>query len=312
MRLMTYSDGMSRLGRVVVAIGVFDGVHIGHQALLHAATSDATRRGCPAVAVTFDRHPGQVISPESAPPQLLTVEDKCALIAEAGADIVLVIPFDLRIAHMPPARFIDGIVLSALDPVAIHVGSDFHFGHRAQGDVRTLSSIGALRGFAVSGHELVETGDLPVTSTRIRALVAEGDVSAAAALLGRAHRVSGRVVHGRGQGASLLGIPTANIAPREFSALPANGVYAGYVSVDSRSFPAGISVGTPPTFPEARDTLEAHLLGFDGELRGSDVTLNFHERLRDQRAFENPEGLASAILADLERVRILLTGGSTP
>jgi riboflavin kinase/FMN adenylyltransferase len=187
------------------------------------------------------------------------------------------------------------------------VGHDFRFGQHASGTVATLRTYGDTRGFVTIDHVLVCIGDEPVTSTRIRALVADGNVEAAATLLGRAHRVSGRVVHGRGVGESLLGIPTANISPGAHSALPADGVYAGIARINGAAYAAGISVGVPPTFPEARDLLEAHLLDFAGDLYATDVTLEFNTRLRDQRLFDSAPELASAIEADLRAVKMLVT-----
>lgn len=304
MRVITFEPlHTPPLPRSVIAVGVFDGVHLGHQALVAHAMHDAANRGLPCVVVTFDRDPDQVVSPDEAMPQLLSLEDKCAFLGETGVGTVLVVPFNAEVAAMSPERFVDDVLCAAVTPVAVHVGVDFRFGHFAEGDLSTLTALGAVRGFDVAGHDLVTLGDEPVTSTRIRRLVAEGDVTAAAALMSRRHRVSGRVVYGRGEGGPLLGIPTANIAPMRFAALPADGVYAGCARLGKESYPAGISVGVAPTFPEAQDVLEVHLLEFDGELHGVDLTVEFTERLRDQRVFDTPAALAESIRADLERAR---------
>ena len=309
MRVITFDSHTSSLGPSVFAIGVFDGVHLGHQALIAATVADARERACAPVVVTFDRDPDQVVTPDSAAPQLLTLEDKCTFLGQAGADTVLVVPFDAAVAAMSPAAFTDSVLMQALSPVTAHVGIDFKFGHFAEGDIATLAQLGSDRGFDVIGHDLVAHDGAPVTSTRIRALVASGDVAAANVLLDRAHRVSGRVVHGRGIGVSLLGIPSANITPHRFAALPADGVYAGRVSTAGATYPAGVSVGIPPTFPEARDVLEAHLIGFDGDLYGHEVTVEFVERIRGQQPFRTPEELAEAIRSDLDAVRVGLNGG---
>ncbi len=290
---------MARLGSAVVAIGVFDGVHLGHQALLADTVADARAHGVEAVAVTFDRDPDQVVSPATAAPQLLTLGDKLGFMAATGVDAILVIPFTHELAEMCPEEFLDAVLLHAVRPLAVHVGGDFRFGCRATGDVGALQRSGAEHGFEVSPHELVASGGLPVTSSRIRSLVAGGDVGAAAQLLGRASCVAGVVHRGRGEGAS-LGFPTANVVPVEFAALPADGVYAGRAILpDGGMWAAAISVGTPPTFPDARDYLEAHLIGFDGDLYDEPLTLLFFERLRAQEAYSSPDELKAAIASDV-------------
>jgi riboflavin kinase / FMN adenylyltransferase len=291
---------MSNLGTATVAIGVFDGVHVGHQALLRDAVASARARGIQAVAVTFDRDPDQVVSPQTAAPQLLTLADKLACIAESGVDIILVVPFTPVLAEMAPESFVDSILLGAMRPLAVHVGKDFRFGARATGDVATLQRLGLGHGFEVSPHDLVLSAGAPVSSTRIRSLIAAGDVVAAAALLCRKPRVAGIVHRGRGEGAG-IGFPTANIVPVPYAALPANGVYAGRAILeDGIEWAAAISVGTPPTFPEARDYLEAHLVGFEGDLYDQAITLEFFEKLRDQHAYGSLDELTQAISADVE------------
>lgn len=300
-RVISWSHDTPSLGDAVIAIGVFDGVHVGHRALLCDTVADARALGVASVAVTFDRDPDQVVAPETAAPQLLNLADKLRFIVETGVDNVLVIPFTPRVAEMAPEAFIDSVLLTALRPLAIHVGRDFRFGSRATGDVGTLERAGMARGFRLVGHELVTFDDRPVSSTRIRRLVAGGDIAAASRLLGRPPRVSGTVRRGRGEGAS-LGFPTANVTPDPYAALPADGVYAGRALLaDGDVWTAAISVGTPPSFPEARDYLEAHLIGYEGDLYDQPVTLEFFERLRAQRSFASLPDLTSAIAADVDR-----------
>lgn len=292
---------MSALGDAVIAIGVFDGVHVGHRSLLRDTVSDARALGVASVAVTFDRDPDQVVAPDTAAPQLLSLADKLRFIEETGVDNVLVIPFTKQVAEMAPEAFVDSVLLMSLRPLAIHVGRDFRFGSRATGDVGTLERAGMARGFRLIGHDLIGVDGRAVTSTRIRQLVADGDVVSATRLLGRPTRIYGVVRRGRGEGAS-LGFPTANVAPDPYAALPTDGVYAGRVVLeDGMSWAAAISVGTPPSFPEARDYLEAHLIGFEGDLYDSRVTIEFFERLRDQMPFSSLAELTSAISADVER-----------
>ena len=296
---VTWTSGMTTLGPSVVAIGVFDGVHLGHQSLLQAAVADAAARDVLAVAITFDRDPDQVVSPQTAAPQLLTLADKLHFIGLTGVDIILVVPFTQELCEMSPEGFLDSIVLRALRPLSVHVGRDFRFGTHATGDVAALQRIGLSCDFEVVGHELVTNGGAAVTSTRIRGLIATGDVAGAGHLLTRPPRVSGTVRRGRGEGAK-LGFPTANVAPVPFAALPADGVYAGRSILDSDElWASAISVGTPPSFPEARDYLEAHLIDFDADIYEQSITLEFFDRLRDQRRFDSLEQLTAAITADV-------------
>lgn len=303
--VITHERGMHELGPAVIALGVFDGVHIGHQALVRDMIALARQRNSAACVLTFDRDPDQVVAPEHPQKQLVTFEDRVALLSDIGPDVILVVPFDEWLASLTPDDFSMDVLLDAAEPIACVVGYDFRFGTRASGDADTLRSLGSLHGFQVVTHPLVHADGAPVTSTRIRALIAQGDVTAAARLLGRPHRLRGEVVRGKGLGAT-LGTPTANLdVPREF-ALPADGVYAGWATVAEGRFAAAISVGLPPTFPDATCVLEAHLLGYAGELYGQPIMLEFVERIRDQRAFQDRETLATAIHADVARTSMLL------
>lgn len=305
-RIVTWQAGAEPLGEATVAIGVFDGVHVGHQALLHATVADAAERGVQAVTLTFDRDPDQVVAPEIAAPQLLTLADKLVAIERTGIDAILVVPFTRELADLSPEAFLETVLLSALTPRAVHVGRDFRFGHLAAGDTATLERFGTAHGFDVIAHDLVTIEDAPVTSTRIRALVAAGEVAEATQLLGGRPCVTGTVHRGRGEGTA-LGVPTANVVPVEFAALPGDGVYAGRAILDDGSkYAAAISVGTPPMFPQAKDYLEAHLLGFAGDLYDQPVTLEFWERLRGQRRYESLDALKAAIAEDVERTRTIV------
>ncbi len=300
--VVTWERGTRPLGDAVAAIGVFDGVHIGHQSLVRHAAVDAASRGLQCVVVTFDRDPDQVVTPDSAAPQLLTLADKCRFIAEAGADRVLVVPFDADLATLSPRAFLEHVLLRALTPHAVHVGIDFRFGRAAEGTVETLHTAGTDAAFHVTAHELVAVDGTPVTSTRIRGLVAAGAIEGAAALLGRDHRATGLVVRGRGAGLRDLGVPTANLLPVEHAALPADGVYAGWAEFDGRQVPAAISVGVPPSFPSAHDRLEAHLIGVDEDLYGRTLTVGFTRRLRALMAFGSAAELAAAMKRDIGQV----------
>ena len=307
MRVVTWEAGSTPIGDAVAALGAFDGVHLGHQALIASAKRDAEGRGLACVAVTFDRDPDLILAPTSVASQLLTLPDKCLFLGQAGADTVVVVPFDAPTAALTPDGFVTGVLLSLFRPHALHVGADFRFGRGATGDAATLASVGRKHGFGVVPHDLVCAAGSPVTSTRIRTLIATGDVRGAAGLLGRDHRVAGRVVHGRGAGGHDLGVPTANIRPVPRSAVPADGVYAGWVTIaNGAALPAAISVGIPPTFPEATDGLEVHILDYHGNLYGSEVRVGFTKRTRGLVRFDSRDALARAIRDDIRAVRRVL------
>jgi riboflavin kinase/FMN adenylyltransferase len=289
----------------VAALGVFDGVHLGHQALVRDAVAMARSSDASSVVVTFDRDPDQVVAPRSAAPQLLDLDSKLSLLSDLGPDVIAVFPFTRELAATAPLVFLDEVLMDAMTPVSVVVGYDFRFGHRAHGDTDALVRYGSAHGFTVVAHELVEADGAPISSTRIRALVALGDVAGAARLLGRPHRVRGMVHHGRGEGAA-IGFATANLTAAEYAALPCSGVYAGRADIDGVTYPAAVSVGRPPSFPQAGDDFEVHVIGFDGDLYGSSISIEFLQRLRDQRSFDDPTQLAKAIAADIEStLRIL-------
>lgn len=297
-RIIKLDEEPEFIGRAVCAIGVFDGVHLGHRALIARARELAEQRGVEPFAITFDRDPDQVITPDTAAPQLVSIEQKARRLCDAGASAVLVVPFTAHVAAMSAEAFLSDVLLSACDPVAVVVGEDFRFGSRASGTVDTLRTYCEPRSIAVEALPLVNEGGSPVTSTAIRALVSRGDVERAQVLLQAPHRVEGVVVRGRGEGAG-LGVPTANIEPDEFAALPSAGVYAGRLEVADTSWPAAIAVGRPPTFPQARDVLEAHLIGFDGDIYDEHVNIEFVTRLREQRRFASVDELVASMRADI-------------
>lgn len=304
--VISFGDGAPHLGPAVVALGVFDGVHLGHQALLADTVALANARDVGSCVLTFDRDPDQVVTPERVAPQLMTLEDKVAFLAESGPDAVLVVPFTSELAALSPERFLDDVVMAAVTPIACVVGRDFRFGSRARGDLATLTEFGVRHDFEAVGHDLVTVDGLPVTSTRIRNAVAAGDVEGAARLLGRAHRVTGEVVHGRGAGVA-LGAPTANIRTPAFAAVPGDGVYAARAHLRGTPYAAAVSLGLPPTFPEARDTCEAHLIGYSGApFYGERILLEFVARLRDQRRFHSADALADAIASDIRAIEAIL------
>lgn len=301
---------------MAVTIGTFDGVHLGHRRLLDILRARARALGVPAAVVTFDRHPATVVRPASAPLLLTDAPHKLELLAECGVDVSVIVPFDAVRAGEGAEDFVDEVLVGACRARAVVVGEDFHFGHARAGDVPLLRELGAARGFEVVAVDLGGEGPPgapePVSATRIRRLVAGGDVRAAAGLLGRPHEVRGAVVHGDGRGTA-LGVPTANLALGAGLAVPSVGIYAGVCRrADGSTHAAAISVGVRPTFPapggdEAPAPLvEAHLLDFGGDLYGERLGVCFLERLRDERRFERVEDLVAQMRADIEATRALV------
>jgi len=295
-----------------VTIGAYDGVHLGHRALLSRLTSQAAALGVASAVVTFDRHPATVVRPESAPLLLTDLEQKLELLADCGIDLTLLVPFDRGRADETAEEFVTEVLVDALAARLVVVGEDFHFGHGRKGNVALLAELGARHGFDTEGVPLDADAGSPVSSTRIRALVAAGDVAAAAALLGREHEIRGQVVHGDGRGATELGYPTANVAVPDGIALPAVGIYAGhYQRPDGSRHAAAVSVGRRPTFYEAANPLvEAYLLDFDGDLYGEEARVAFTTRLRDEQRFGSVGELVAQMDRDVLAARAALAGGT--
>jgi riboflavin kinase/FMN adenylyltransferase len=292
----------------VVTVGMFDGVHRGHRALLDRVAAEAAARGLPAGAVTFDRHPLEVLRPDACPPLLTTLDRKIALLGAAGMDFVLVLAFTKELSQVTAEAFVREVLLEGIGAKAIVVGENFRFGHKAAGDPALLAELGRPRGVDVVALPLHADGGEPVSSTRIRAALAGGDVRAAAALLGRVYAVEGTVVRGDGRGRRELGIPTANLAVAGDLAVPANGVYAGHLTEepDGVPRPAAVSVGVNPQFHTTGLRVEAHVLDFDGDLLGARVSVSFEHRLRDEAAFPTVEDLVAQIHQDIRHTRRLL------
>jgi riboflavin kinase / FMN adenylyltransferase len=305
----------SELGRSLrapaVAIGNFDGVHRGHQALLATASRLAHAAGGEAVVLTFDPHPARFLAPALAPPMLVTLERRLELLAEAGADAVVVEPFTADFAALPADRFIAEVLYGDLDARHVVVGWDFTFGAGRQGNATMLASEGARLHMGVSIVPPVMVAGLVCSSTKIREFVLEGRVEGAAMLLGRPFELAGRVVPGVRRGRT-LGIPTANLDP-EADLLPKPGVYAAWACRLDGAPPlrlrAAVSVGSNPTFsaegrgPSSAVTVEAHLLDFDGDLYGARLRLEFVGWLRDQRRFSSADELVAEIRRDILRTR---------
>jgi riboflavin kinase/FMN adenylyltransferase len=297
-----------------VTIGAFDGVHLGHQAVLRLVHDLAGARGLRATVLTFDRHPAEVVRPESAPKLLTTLEQKVELLEATGTvDEVAVLTFDAARSKEPAEQFVEEILASALQARLVVVGADFHFGYRRHGDVHLLQRMGKELGFETIGLGLVASPDgrsaspdtPPYSSTRIRELLAVGDVRGANAILGRPHEVRGPVERGDGRGRE-LGFPTANLSVPERVCLPAEGVYAGtFIALDGVERAAALSIGRRPTFYEEQGLLllEAHVLDFGGDLYGQAAKVRFHDFLRGQERFERVDDLVAQMGRDVEAVR---------
>jgi riboflavin kinase/FMN adenylyltransferase len=293
-----------------VTIGAFDGVHLGHQAVLRLVRELALARGLSATVLTFDRHPAEVVRPGSAPKLLTTLEQKLELLEATGAvDDCLVLPFDAARSKEPAEQFVEELLSSALHARLVVVGADFHFGYRRHGDVPLLQLMGAELGFETIGLGLIAAADrdagVPYSSTRIRQLIAAGDVEGAAVMLGRPHEVRGTVERGDARGRE-LGFPTANVGVPENVCLPADGVYAGtFTGADGVERLAAISAGRRPTFyaEAGMFLLEAHVLDFDGDLYGQPARVRFTRRIRGQERFENVDDLIAQMHRDVEEVR---------
>jgi riboflavin kinase / FMN adenylyltransferase len=299
-----------------VTIGAYDGVHLGHRALLADLSTRAAAAGLTTVVVTFDRHPAAVVRPESAPKQLTSLEQKLELLADAGMERTVVIPFDEARADETAEDFVQEVLVDQLGARLVVVGEDFHFGHGRKGNVEMLRRLGAEDGFEVVGVGLTGDGTEPVSSTRIRALLAAGEVEEAARLLGRRHEVRGPVVRGDGRGGAELGFPTANLSLPDDIALPADGVYAGhYRRPDGTVHRAAINVGRRPTFYEAGTApvlVEAYLLHFGGDLYGEPAQVSFAHRLRDEQRFDSVEELVAQMREDVAATERVLASADLP
>ncbi|MDP9403275.1 MAG: bifunctional riboflavin kinase/FAD synthetase [Actinomycetota bacterium] len=293
----------------VVTIGAYDGVHLGHQALLARVRAMATELGCASAVVTFDRHPASVVRPESAPLLLTDLDQRLELLAAAGVDHTVVVRFDQERSREPAEDFVTEVLVGCLRARAVVVGHDFHFGHRRRGNVVLLQEMGGRLGFDVLGVSLHRggAGDEPVSSTRVRQLLGAGRVEEAATLLGRPHEVRGLVVRGDGRGRQ-LGYPTANVEVPPGILLPGDGIYAGwYQRPSGASHLSAISVGRRPTFhPDAAaPMLEAHLLDFDDDLYGEPARVRFTSWLRAEERFDSADALIVQIGHDAEAARRL-------
>jgi riboflavin kinase/FMN adenylyltransferase len=304
-------------GPSVVTIGNFDGVHRGHRAVLARVVREARARDARAVAITFEPHPRQVLHPERAPALLTGSGHRLDLLAAGGLDAVLVLAFTRDLATWSPERFVEEVLVRALDTRAVVVGRDVRFGHRNSGDLATMQALGERHGFDVVVLEDVHSDERPDrrwSSSWARELLEQGDVAGAAEVLGRPHRVSGTVVHGDHRGRQ-LGYPTANLGPDVEGLVPADGIYAGWMlrtdvaeGCPDRVLPAAVSIGANPTFGGDRRRVEAYVLDRDDlDLYGERVALELADRLRDTLRFDGADALVEQMGRDVEDARVVLS-----
>lgn len=321
----------------MATIGVFDGVHRGHQALIGRAVDLAHERGLPSVVLTFDPHPAEVVRPGSHPAQLTSINRKAELVEQLGVDVFCVLPFTAELSRVPADEFVHELLVERLHVAAVVVGENFTFGYKAAGDVDLLRGLGHRFGFVTEGarlvtvpHDTVPDGDgdggdgdggdgdggedIVFSSTYIRSCIDAGDVAAASAALGRPHRLEGIVVRGDGRGRE-LGYPTANLSTSRQAAVPADGVYACWfvhqsaTHTEPRRLMAAVSVGTNPTFSGRERRVEAFVLDLDEDLYGQRVGLDFVARLRDMERYDSIEELVEQVGLDVRQTRELLSTG---
>ena len=298
-------------GACVATVGVFDGVHRGHQLVVRTARDAARDVRLPVVVITFDPHPDEVVRPGTHPPFLCTVRRRAELLAGLGVDAVCVLPFSYEFSQLGPDDFVRQVLADRLHAARVVVGEDFRFGHRAAGDVALLTQLGEKYDFTAVGVPLLVSGGVTISSSYIRDRLDEGDVTAAAAALGRPHRVEGVVVRGRQRGRA-LGFPTANLQTPPHTAIPADGVYAGWLSslaadgLVEQQWPAAISIGTNPTFGAGERTVEAYALDRDDlDLYGVQVATDFGARLRETVKFGSVDELVAQMHRDVAQARRL-------
>ncbi len=282
-----------------VAIGVFDGVHRGHQAVLRQLTDRAVAMEGRSIALTFDPHPLEFLDPSRAPRLLTTIRQRASVMEGCGVEIMGVLPFQ-QIRDLDPSLFAVEILSLRLNAGWLTVGENFRFGRDRQGDADLLRRVGEREGFGVDVVSMVGGASDAISSTRIRALLDAGDVEGAGELLGRRFELEGPVVHGDARGAS-IGFPTANLHVPERMAVPANGVYAAFATVGGATHRAVVNIGVRPTFGNNARTVEAHLIGFESDIYGEEVALAFVARLREERRFESLDALVAQISRDRQR-----------
>ncbi len=303
-------DPNLRLSASVVTLGNFDGIHLGHQALIGGTVAAGRKLALPSVVLTFEPHPLKVLAPERAPKMLLAHKDKMRLLQELGVDVVVIQQFDLAFAKLAAQDFVQSILADRLKARQVWVGSDLRFGQGRKGSVADLHNWGSGLGFTVAHVDAVLVDNARVSSSRIRQLVAEGQVDAVKPMLGRFHFLSGRVVGGQRRGRD-LGFPTANIATRA-EVLPLDGIYATLFHWGERRLPSVTSIGVNPTFGAGPRTVESFILNFAQDIYGEAVRLSFVKRIREEKNFASVDELVAQIRRDVASSQAILRDHQLP
>jgi riboflavin kinase/FMN adenylyltransferase len=300
-------------GPSALTIGKFDGVHGGHRVVIERLCTVARDRGLAPVVVTFDRHPMSLLRPDTCPPALVSNEQKLELLAQTGVAATLILTFDRQLSELSPDDFVTSILVDALHAGVVLVGADFRFGAQGAGNVTRLQELGRVHGFEVLViDDVTPDGQRRVSSTWIRDLLGEGRVDEAATLMGSLPTVRGVVVRGDDRGRA-LGVPTANLSPELQGYVPADGVYAAWLTTGGAQYPAAVSIGNNPTFEGVPDKqVEAHVLDEDLDLYGRTVDISFVKRVRSMERFPNAEALSAQMHDDVRRIREVLDATTRP
>ena len=289
----------------VVALGTFDGVHVGHQKIIKGMVAFAKRNGWTSVALTFNPHPQQVIVPERGLRLLTTLAERFQLFEDMGVQSAVVVPFDHRIQEVSYEEFVESYLVKYLKPRKVFVGYDYAFGHDREGHVRQLEELGDRFRFVVTVVPPVDASGVTVKSSLIRELISLGHFDRALQFLGHPYRVTGKVVRGSRRGKK-LGFPTANLQTHPDKLLPGHGVYAGKVLLGRKIYRGAVNVGARPTFAEGKVACEVHILDFKGDIRGKELVVDLHHRLRDEVQFADVNELKTQIKEDVGRTRKLI------
>jgi len=290
--------------KVCVAIGFFDGVHLGHQQIIRQTIADAHQHDAVALVLTFDRHPNVIVAPTRVPPLIYSLPQKLRAIETLGADVLLLIPFDEKFSRQTGEIFVRNLSRDFGSIHSVCVGADFVFGHKRSGNVALLKKLGGELNSQVHGLAAVSLDGQVVSSTRIREMICSGNFDAASQMLGRSYAISGRVIEGDQLGRQ-LGFPTANLDAMGL-VLPPNGVYSGFTTVEKKSYHVALNIGSRPTIspPMPQLRVEAHLLDFDGDLYGRELEIEIGDKLRDEKKFASPKELREQIARDIAQVKL--------
>ena len=288
----------------VLTLGNFDGVHLGHQKIFNAVKEEARKIDGEAIVFTFDPHPLQVLAPQKCPPFITPFKKKLMLMEMLGIDVIIVAIFDLGIANITPEAFVKQILVDKIGPKKILVGYNYYFGKDRKGNVEMLIQLGKKFGFEVKVIGALKVNDTPVSSSKIRELIQDGQMGQAAHLLGRNYRLMGKVIWGSGRGKD-LGFPTANLEILN-GLYPKTGVYAVEVIIGNRTYPGVADVGYNPTFGKNPLSVEVHILDFTRDIYGEEIQLVFYKRMRDEKAFENSDSLVRQMKKDVDVARKIL------